>query len=936
MKRKLYLASVLLVALAVVAAQPAAAASVSWSTASDWDNASSESGVVHEDVANTDHDDAGKVQLGYSYGSPSSELDAWYPLHEDSGSTAYDVAGTNDGAVQGSPTQGQTGILSTSSYSFDGIDDKIKQTKTLSNQTHFSVAFWMKTTASTDAPAVSTWGGSEDGATGLIGGVPRYSSSGEVTFSVRDGSSDHHRDAIQTESSYNDGNWHHVVLVRSGTGGPSELDIYVDGKDVATTATQQQGAGSDLGTDSLQIGYSAFDPNYYSGSIAGVRLYDGTVLTESGAKEIANPGEVSGYLETKTESFVSPVKPSLSSTATLNGGSIEVDVVGSPGTVAEETQTVSLNGGGGPYDISWNSGHSDFQLNVSASTSDITSTPSYTSLSLSAAVSNAYDVNGSVTDSNGGGISGIVVHALNQSSNSVEATTTTGSNGDYSLSLTNSTYTIRAYETGYSAATQSVIVDGSDISGVDLSPTTDAPNLDDSSASPDDEFVGTSTTTLSINVDDAQFGSLGSPGEEVTVEFFDGADNSLGSDTLTSAGTASVNVNTPSEWYATATDATGLSDTSATFGITSPPDITIFNESTDQIVSTDVTLDIESLDSSYSTTQTISDGSGTLDAPGEERLYITATASGYVDRGFLLTNYTRDYPIVMLPTQDADSVRYEQCFDLIDNTGKFDAPDSYAIIQTEVNSTQTQYKGMVSSGFFGSSNLHCAFLVDQKPYTLSVQNTDGDMHRFGDWIAQDNGQTYTLEIGSLEVISSDSDADEKGRFFAVAEQTDVSPPRLKTEYFDRSANTSEIHWEIYKVNESGRDTLLESSNASGRFGQFADSYVLKDSLMGSTFRVEWTAYDNGTAITSGSETTGSLEDIDLPISGKWLQILSVIFIVAMGGLLVPSQPRLAAVVMALSATMLTMVGWIAIPTWALAPAVSTALLYQVAGVSGRI
>lgn len=103
---------------------------LTWETASDWDSAQSEDGVVHESVANTDHDDDTLVQKGYSVPSPlfSADLANMYLFHEDSGTTLYDLIGTDDGTITGAgpaATGTVDGILAGSAYDFDGSDDRI-------------------------------------------------------------------------------------------------------------------------------------------------------------------------------------------------------------------------------------------------------------------------------------------------------------------------------------------------------------------------------------------------------------------------------------------------------------------------------------------------------------------------------------------------------------------------------------------------------------------------------------------------------------------------------------------------------------------------------------------------------------------------------------------------------------------------------------------
>ena len=101
---------------------------LTWETAADWDAAQSESGVVHESVANTDHDDATILKKGYSAASAFPEpasLELYYPLHEDSGTTAFDQSGNNRDATINGGTLNASGLLGTTAISQDTTDDYV-------------------------------------------------------------------------------------------------------------------------------------------------------------------------------------------------------------------------------------------------------------------------------------------------------------------------------------------------------------------------------------------------------------------------------------------------------------------------------------------------------------------------------------------------------------------------------------------------------------------------------------------------------------------------------------------------------------------------------------------------------------------------------------------------------------------------------------------
>lgn len=99
--------------------------SVGWSSEADWDNSTNESNVHHGVVPNTDQDDTDSVSLGESYNTPvgSDSLVGFYPLDEDSGSTAVDLAGTaNNGTVSSSVRVDVEGVNDGSAYDLNGGD----------------------------------------------------------------------------------------------------------------------------------------------------------------------------------------------------------------------------------------------------------------------------------------------------------------------------------------------------------------------------------------------------------------------------------------------------------------------------------------------------------------------------------------------------------------------------------------------------------------------------------------------------------------------------------------------------------------------------------------------------------------------------------------------------------------------------------------------
>lgn len=91
-----------------------------------------------------------------------------------------------------------------------------------------------------------------------------------------------------------------------------------------------------------------------------------------------------GSIETATKSFATDVQPDLSGlTYSLNGGSMSVDVIGSPGTGSEETVTQTLDGSSS-YSLSWSNSHTDFRIKVNFTAADRDSNQTFSAVTLDA------------------------------------------------------------------------------------------------------------------------------------------------------------------------------------------------------------------------------------------------------------------------------------------------------------------------------------------------------------------------------------------------------------------------------------------------------------------------------------------------------------------------------------------------------------------------
>jgi len=211
---------------------------------------------MHDSLSNTDYNDATTLNHAVPVGSTDSNITdglvAHHPLQEDSGGTAVDFAGNNDGSVSGA-TQGATGLLGTSAYKFDGVDDEV-----IANDLRLSgdntVAMWVFASGTGavagDAGTGSGWFVSIDEGNEFATGVPK--------FGFNDGAGNIGADTDRR------GEWIHLAArLRNGAG-----EIYVNGLRKGSESNRSW-------TDAGEYAIGSFNGGkFLEGRIASVRIYN--------------------------------------------------------------------------------------------------------------------------------------------------------------------------------------------------------------------------------------------------------------------------------------------------------------------------------------------------------------------------------------------------------------------------------------------------------------------------------------------------------------------------------------------------------------------------------------------------------------------------------------------------------------------------------------
>ncbi len=131
----------------------------------------------------------------------------------------------------------------------------------------FTISMWFKRSTATAKEYLLTK--SEEG---VNGGYQLYmASDGDIVFEIDDDSAwGPDASVTTTAANYDDGQWHHVSVLKNGTTG---IYIYIDGVFVVSN-TSISGVGSLVNNDSLYIGVGDDGvSNYFNGSIDDIKIY---------------------------------------------------------------------------------------------------------------------------------------------------------------------------------------------------------------------------------------------------------------------------------------------------------------------------------------------------------------------------------------------------------------------------------------------------------------------------------------------------------------------------------------------------------------------------------------------------------------------------------------------------------------------------------------
>jgi hypothetical protein len=251
---------------------------------------------------------------------PPFGLVAWWP----GDGNAQDIIGGNNGALVNGATF--TSGLVGQAFSFDGVDDYVdygtSATFNWAAESSFTYDFWLQTTENQGViiSQRKEMGAGEpvvDIALGYAGF--NTFSDGELVVLLRDdGGSGCSQGCgeVRSNTIVNDGNWHHIVVVKDGSAAQisDEIKIYVDGALVNSTFTAGGEIPGAITTDLRAMGserrwvqenYGTLDQRFFNGNIDEFEIFN-RVLTDQEIQSIFNAGSAgkcksNGYQEVEID-----------------------------------------------------------------------------------------------------------------------------------------------------------------------------------------------------------------------------------------------------------------------------------------------------------------------------------------------------------------------------------------------------------------------------------------------------------------------------------------------------------------------------------------------------------------------------------------------------------------------------------------------------------
>lgn len=422
-----------------------------------------------------------------------------------------------------------------------------------------------------------------------------------------------------------------------------------------------------------------------------------------------------------------------------------------------------------------------------------------------------------------------------------------------------------------------------------------------------------SDANLTVDVSDADFGDTK---DSVDVEFINADDNSvIETKTVTQNTTVSTQwtaaILGKNEWYATATDSFSRNTSTANQTFETPNVLKIYNETKpSSLIDDGPTIRVRAYaEDEVLLERTTDNGTLSLDGfPSDKRLILTVVGEEtdkYTYRRIIVNDITETQSVYLLNTNQPNS---RILFQLDDPAGRFPPEATRLYVERPITkdydsdgTNETRYQ-TIAGDTFGSVGEFPAVLQTDARYRLRVETDVADQSRILGAYSVSGPQRVPLQI---QRISPEGNVD-PGRSVSGGIEGD----QVVIRYFDPSKSSKNVEYTV--VNESGATVV---PNNTRTVNQFADFYDLPGGA-NATYTVKWTVTTDDGNVTSGSFEAGRIvEGVSKRINADpaWLELLSYVAILASMGLVVLVSAQLAPLTGTAVASILTVIGTVAIP-----------------------
>lgn len=315
-------------------------------------------------------------------------------------------------------------------------------------------------------------------------------------------------------------------------------------------------------------------------------------------------------------------------------------------------------------------------------------------------------------------------------------------------------------------------------------------------------------TTVSVDVTDDDF-----PAEEVDVTFY--LDNSqVGTDTLTSEGTASTTISAPTPGEHTvraeAEDAAG-NQNNLTWTFSTPDNLTIRRAQDPWSIIDDRQVNVTFYQDDVIVDRNTSTGNVSLEGLNvDEQFVVEAETRGYRDSYLVISDITVQNTIYML---NASADRSNVTFVLRDETGgTFENNNASLEIQRPVNVTGTKTWVSIHSDEFGVDGVTLDLETGQR-YRLIISNDQGDKRMLGSYTPQgDETRQLTVSAVDGELVTPDSDFRVNASYLNTSSQNYV-----KFGFNDTTSSTDKLTVNIHERGNTS-NILLANTTFGGPLG----------------------------------------------------------------------------------------------------------------------